>query len=67
MLLPLKDRPDQFFVHAHKHSGTYFQFNGGPAREVQARVAHAKKAWGPLVKSLWVSPNVHLQTKHQLF
>lgn len=45
-------------VHSYKHLGSSVQCDATPAREVQHRIAEAKKAWGPLVRNLWCNPSV---------
>lgn len=54
-------------VHSYKHLGSYVQSDATPAREVQHRIAEAKKAWGPLVRNLWCNPSVSQSNKQKLF
>ena len=54
-------------VHSYKHLGSYVQCDATPAREVQHRIAEAKKAWGPLVRNLWCNPSISQANKQKLF
>lgn len=50
-------------VRSYKHLGSYVQSDATASRDVRYRVAHARKAWGPLLRRLWTSKYVCLAYK----
>lgn len=54
-------------THSYKHLGSYLQADVTPRREVQHRISTARKAWGPLCRTLWKRDEVSLQSKLKLF
>ena len=54
-------------VSAYKHLGSYAQGDATPHRELQHRIASARKAWGPLLKNLWSNKNIAHGNKVMLF
>lgn len=53
--------------HSYKRLGSYLQADVTPKREVQHRIATAKKAWGPLRRSLWGREEISIASKLKLF
>ena len=50
-------------AHSYKHLGSYTQSDATASRDARYRVAHARKAWGPLLRPLWTSKYVCPQNK----
>ena len=54
-------------VSAYRHLGSYAQSDATPHRELQHRIASARKAWGPLLKNLWSNKSIARCNKVLLF
>ena len=45
-------------VRSYKHLGSHLQCDAKPSKDVQFRIASARKAWGPMIRSLWTQKQV---------
>lgn len=54
-------------VHSYKHLGSYVQSDATSARDTRYQIAHARKAWGPLIRPLWTSKWVSSRNNDMIF
>ena len=54
-------------VRSYKHLGSHLQCDAKPCKDTQLRIASARKAWGPLIRSLWTQKQVAQTNKNHIF